>query len=83
MASNTRRQSNTLTSKASRGQSRATVSQPASQNLGDMLASMFGSNPARTTVSVERRSMNAGAPFMPATVADITALRNAALIAVR
>ena len=82
MASNTRRQSNTRTSKASRGQSRATVSQPASQNLGDMLASMFGSNPART-VSVERRSMNAGAPFMPATVADITALRNAALIAVR
>jgi len=84
MASNTKRQMKEVSSAARKGSRRASSTrQTQTRGLGNLLASMFGSSSTKTPPSADMRGMTTAMPFMPATLADITALRNAASLANR
>lgn len=84
MALSTKRQSSEVPFAAPKAHRRAkSRRQPTRRGLGDLLASMFSANTNRTQPSARIAAVTAAAPFMPATLADITALRNAASIASR
>jgi hypothetical protein len=84
MALHTNRRMKEVSSGARKGSRRApSTRQTKTRGLGDLLASIFGSGSNEATTSADMRSMPTGTPFMPATLADITALRNAASIATR
>lgn len=84
MALSTKRQANGTSSRSRKGSRRPASTGPSTtRGLGNLLASMFGSESARVTKSAPIAGMSPVAPFMPMSVADITALRNAASIATR
>ncbi|MFN7980578.1 MAG: hypothetical protein U0Q11_01855 [Vicinamibacterales bacterium] len=84
MALSTKRQASGTSSPSRKGTRRRSSTRPsATRGLGNLLASVFGSDISRATTPAAVAGMSTVVPFMPMSVADITALRNAASIATR
>ena len=84
MAFNTKRQMKEVSSAARKGSPRvSSTRRTQTRGLGTLLRSMFEPTSTLATPSADMRGMTTAMPFMPATLADITALRNAASIASR